>query len=205
MRWITWYEALFFCRWLTELWRERLPAGCVVTLPSEVEWEKGARGGLLIPAPGAAHIRAAADADFAPAPGAPALEENPLPRRRYPWGDDFDAGKANTEEGGVGETNAVGAFPRGETPYGCLEMSGNVWEWTRSHWQVYSYQLNGKREDLAAGATVPRVLRGGAYYANNACARCSFRLRRYPYNHSRYDGVRLAVSPFPFDLCPFGL
>ena len=73
------------------------------------------------------------------------------------------------------------------------------------HWQVYSYQLNGKREDLAAGATVPRVLRGGAYYANNACARYSFRLRRYPYNHSRYDGVRLAVSPFPFDLCPFGL
>ncbi|MCI0518808.1 MAG: SUMF1/EgtB/PvdO family nonheme iron enzyme, partial [Chloroflexi bacterium] len=53
--------------------------------------------------------------------------------RVYPWGDDFDKTRCNTREGGHGDTSPVGRYsPRGDSPYGCADMSGNVWEWTRS-------------------------------------------------------------------------
>ncbi len=195
-RGLTWHDALAFCRWLDELWRDKLPTGCRITLPSEVEWEKAARGGLLVPVPGATHVRTILDADFQPAAGGLALVENPLPQRRYPWGDEFDANKANTKESGIGGPSAVGAFPGGETPYGCLEMSGNVWEWTRSHWQAYPYQLDGKREDLRADNNVPRVLRGGAYGWEASAARCPLRLWLVPDGEFGHSGFRLALSPF---------
>ena len=74
-------------------------------------------------------------------------------------------------------------------------MSGNVWEWTRSHWQPYPYQLDGKREDLQAGNDVRRALRGGAYYSEASSARCASRDRDYP-DLGISIGFRVVVSPF---------
>ena len=49
--------------------------------------------------------------------------------RSYPWGSVWDAARANTEEGGPGDTTPVGAYPGGASPYGVLDMAGNVNEW----------------------------------------------------------------------------
>jgi len=49
--------------------------------------------------------------------------------RIYPWGSDWNSAYANTNEGGLGRTTAVGMFPRGAAPCGTLDMIGNVWEW----------------------------------------------------------------------------
>ena len=59
-------------------------------------------------------------------------------------------------------------LPRGASPYGVEELSGNVLEWTRSLWGEYPYPseriARNKREDLQAPAEESRVLRGGAFW-----------------------------------------
>jgi len=167
---VTWYDAVRFCAFLTEAWREVLPPGFVVTLPSEAEWEKAARGGAQMPvepvlvAPSQAASQLAAMSDLA-------LRPNSIPHRDYPWDGEFDGELANAE-GTIGETSPVGAYAKGVSPYGCEEMSGNVWEWTRSVWGEnllypefrYPYDPDDvRREALDAGDEVSRVVRGGSW------------------------------------------
>src|SRR5207249_3699107 len=49
-------------------------------------------------------------------------------KRTYPWGDVFDSAKCNSRELGLGDTSPVGVFPAGASPYGVLDVAGNVWE-----------------------------------------------------------------------------
>ncbi len=67
--------------------------------------------------------------------------------RTWPWGGLFDPQKANTDSDG---TLPVGSFPDGASPYGILDMAGNVWEWTDS-WQTDGYHEYS-------------WLRGGSYF-----------------------------------------
>jgi formylglycine-generating enzyme required for sulfatase activity len=81
----------------------------------------------------------------------------------YLWGKAWREDHANTEEAGINGLSAVGSFPQGASPYGCLDMAGNVWEWTRSLWGKdfskpkfsYPYNLADGREDLVASDNVP--------------------------------------------------
>jgi len=114
--------------------------------------------------------------------------------RIYPWGNQFDPNKCNTREGGKGGTMPVGAYsPRGDSPYGCADMSGNVWEWTRSVKKAYPYKAEDGREDEKT--TESRVLRGGSFdnYLRNA--RCAIRSWLGPLYFNRDDGFRVVVSP----------
>ncbi|MCL5999847.1 MAG: SUMF1/EgtB/PvdO family nonheme iron enzyme [Chloroflexi bacterium] len=204
---ITWYEALAFCDWLTARWRERgwLRANQRVELPSEPEWEKAARGGLLLPA---ASIIVAAQ-DLSRRVSDPKLEiQNPKPTRLYPWGDDAEPNRMNFSGTDIDATTAVGCFPGGCSVYGCHDLSGNVWEWTRSAWGPWSlekgryraelqyrypYQPDDDHEDLLAGLSVAWVLRGGSWDNNLDVARCSFRCGYPPDNRSVDIGFRVVV------------
>lgn len=54
-------------------------------------------------------------------------------KRKYPWDDEFDKAKCNTEESGIRGTTPVGKYsPQGDSFYGCADMAGNVWEWCSS-------------------------------------------------------------------------
>jgi formylglycine-generating enzyme required for sulfatase activity len=72
--------------------------------------------------------------------------------RIYPWGDDWVDGRCNTSEAGVGGTTRVGQYsPQSDSPYGCADMAGNVWEWTASSHEKGGRVLRGASWDLIQG------------------------------------------------------
>ncbi|MGE0087580.1 MAG: SUMF1/EgtB/PvdO family nonheme iron enzyme [Desulfococcaceae bacterium] len=201
---ITWYEAMAFVRWLTEKWKEMLPEKWAVRLPSEAEWEKAARGGLQIPEKPLSvsmkdfrtFISQNADSD---------LQKNPNPERIYPWGSEEDIHCANVKESGIESTSAVGAFAFGKSPYGCEDMSGNVWERTRSLDGEYPYDPGDGREDPEK-VTGDRAImfRGGSYCIKfkDKYACCGFRVRHHPHGRNVPSGFRVLLSPFPLGSDP---
>ncbi len=116
--------------------------------------------------------------------------------REYPWGNTFDKNKCNSREGEKGGTTSVGIYsPSGDSPYGCADMSGNVWEWTHSLKKVYPYKVNDGREDEKASDA--RVLRGGSFSSYEGLARCAYRfvsISRFSLFSSDV-GFRVVASP----------
>ena len=154
VRYLTWREAMAYCRWLDE--KTRLS----VSLPSEAEWEKAARG---------------------------------TDGRIYPWGDDEPTENLCNFGRNVGHPTPVGNYsPKGDSPYGCADMSGNVWEWTRSLYKGYPYDANDGREELESDRL--RVLRGGAFNLTPGGVRCAFRFRFLPDFRLSLNGFRVCVS-----------
>ncbi|RJP49664.1 MAG: NACHT domain-containing protein [Anaerolineaceae bacterium] len=189
VRYVTWFDALEYCKWLNEKLKEIAPAQkaeyeteenfwqgigsgkLIVTLPSEAEWEKAARGTLPSPA------------------GRGGGGEG----RIFPWGDEITPEHANYADTNLNTTSAVGAFPKGESPYGLQDMSGNVWEWTRSIYKPYKYDPKDGRENLEEDGESPRVLRGGAFDHYVWLVRCASRLRNDPHDELDFIGFRVVV------------
>lgn len=202
--WVNWYDALAFCDWLQQRWQPHLPPGYRVTLPNEAEWEKGARGGRVVPQePHVTTVHALRAALDAPPP----TISNARGQREYPWGDEppqpeNEAGlyRANNEAAGVGRTTAVGSFPAGASPVGCLDLSGNVWEWTRSFYdKPRPYRLSSEYETANPRNQERVLLCGGAFYVNYVG--CSARFDFFPLDIVGADlGFRVVVSPFVSEL-----
>ncbi|MBI4659227.1 MAG: SUMF1/EgtB/PvdO family nonheme iron enzyme [Verrucomicrobia bacterium] len=195
---VNWYEALAFCRWLNS--RLQLPAGLRIVLPSEAEWEKAARGGEDVLAE---PLIRSVSAGLA-APSGLAEEPNPHGKRGFPWGDEFDPNLADCHETGIKATSAACCFPDGVSPCGAHDLSGNVWEWTRSLWGKgwekasfgYPYTPADDRENLDASREVLRVLRGGSWDDFAGRARCAIRFGFGPVFRLSNVGFRVVASPF---------
>lgn len=111
--------------------------------------------------------------------------------RPYPWGWGFDPHKCNTYETGIGGTSPVGMFPAGASPYGCLDMSGNVWEWTMTKW---TDDYANYRPDNRPEGDERRVLRGGSFLNSRLDVRCAYRYRNFPLIRNVNLGFRV-VAP----------
>jgi formylglycine-generating enzyme required for sulfatase activity len=164
---VSWYEADAYARWLSQT------TGRIYRLPSEAEWEKAARGGLLVP------------------DGHGGFTENALSAREWPWGDEAPDERRLNFGSMVGHTSPVGNYPAGASPYGALDLAGNVWEWCGSRW-AYHYAFP---EDTSHEGDEDRVVRGGSWFNTAAQARCAYRLRLM--SNLRFDhdvGFRLVLS-----------
>ncbi len=93
--------------------------------------------------------------------------------RRWPWGNEFDHKKCNTDESKVGDTTSVRRYEEGKSPYGCYDMAGNGWEWTDSWYD-----------------SINCVVRGGAWYLSVNDCRVSIRDRFVPVSTDDNVGFR---------------
>jgi DNA helicase-2/ATP-dependent DNA helicase PcrA len=114
----------------------------------------------------------------------------------YPWGNETPTAEICNFDSNVGSTTPVGRYsPVGDSPYGCADMAGNIWEWTRSLYESYPYDSGDGREDLEASGS--RVLRGGAFHKPKYGVRCAYRgYGRNPHARDYNCGFRVVVSPF---------
>ncbi len=98
-------------------------------------------------------------------------------RRQYPWGNEYLQGYANINEKGsmikhgvfLGMTTPVDCYPQGASPYGVLDMIGNVWEWCLNEYAIpVNIDTSGKNF---------RVVRGGSWFDDLTHARCAYRYK----------------------------
>ena len=113
--------------------------------------------------------------------------------RTYPWGEGIDCQKANYQGGAPGclnDTSAVGSYPAGASPYGALDMAGNVGEWAADWYGPYGDAAVNNPTGPISGEE--RVLRGGSWQINENGIRSSIRRKLNPAEWSQDVGFRCA-------------
>jgi ergothioneine biosynthesis protein EgtB len=114
-------------------------------------------------------------------------------KQAFPWGDEGpNESRGNLFENGLWGVAPIGAFPQGQSPYGCQQMIGDVWEWTTSDYTPYP----GFRSDFDQyndkWFVGQKVLRGGSFATPRLHIRSTYRNFFYPHERWMVGGFRCA-------------
>ena len=171
VRFISWDEAVEYCTWLDGRLRSwsATPGPLATVLRGVPVWK----------------VRLPSEAEWEKA-------ARGTTNQIYPWGDTIDASHANYKNR-IKEPTTVGIYPDGASPYGLLDMSGNVWEWTRSRLLRYPYNPNDDREDTRPSKDTRRVIRGGSFQTEDPWA--ARRNTGERTDRTDFIGFRVAIGP----------
>ena len=165
---VNWDAATAYCNWLSA------KTGKKYHLPTEAEWEKAARG---------------------------------TDQRRFPWGNSIDPSYANFAGSQKFDTGQLvgyydgsmrGDFQthNGASPYGAMEMSGNVMEWCQDWYSRTYYTVSPKKNPKGPAKGAYRVLRGGSFFFEGLDLRTYARSAAWPsFQAFRMVGFRPAREP----------
>ncbi len=101
----------------------------------------------------------------------------------YPWGNEADSTRCNVQESGIQSLSTVTQYPAGESPFGVMDMSGNVWEWCSTEWRTGS--------DAVKKTSNLRILRGGSGANPIEYAKITYRERHEPTMRADNRGFRI--------------
>lgn len=165
---VSWADALAYCRWLEEALRNNVHYPADVREMLNADW----------------HFSLPNEAQW---------EKAARGHRGniYPWGNDLDLARANFNTTG---TEAVGSRPCPDCAYGLSDMSGNVWELTRSPFVQYPFTLKISQSDLSKPALW--IMRGGSYSDRENNIRAAVRGGIAPGERRPNIGFRIVLSDF---------
>ncbi len=115
--------------------------------------------------------------------------------RIYPWGNASPDSTLLNFSQNTGDTTEVGSYPSGASPYGALDMAGNVWEWVNDWYNENYYSNSSSANPQGPSSGDYRVLRGGSWGADVDVGRAAQRKRYMPTFGNDYIGFRCARSP----------
>ncbi|MBI1924842.1 SUMF1/EgtB/PvdO family nonheme iron enzyme [Candidatus Poribacteria bacterium] len=117
--------------------------------------------------------------------------------RIWPWGNGWDSRNCNSNVSGIEKTTPVGSYPLGASPYGLMDMAGNVWEWCADWYDKNYYRKSPPRNPQGPANGTDRVVRGGSCYHYLLNVRVAHRDLHFPDYWNHNGGFRCSSPSFP--------